>query len=168
MNTDPKSILYNTFKDLVDDDISKCEIIDIANEEMKELDIEKTDRQFKEALISQATETILQLINLDECTEDNIKKYQEIIDDRDIKDIRVSDKKMYIKTTPLAPVVISHILEIKEEYIDKIPIKGKYDFYSIDAEKYIRDTSKPKICRPSYDPTNLVEILQKTWSNRNR
>ena len=150
-------ILNEMFKDS-DMDV-KCDVIDIADEEMKSLNIQEMDKKYQDALISQATKTLLELVNSETCTNKDTESYKNLLEEKDILDIRVSEKSLYIKTNKnIIPIILSNILKIEEEYIEKVPINGKYNFYLINAQKW---DSQQKVQKVSYNPEKLIEVLKK-------
>ena len=145
----------------------KCEIIDIANEEMKNIDSTEIDSEFKKAYIGQITQNLIDLVSAENCEQKDIDKYIESIKyDDDILDIRVADKFLYIKTRKnIIPLTLSKIMEIDEKYIQKVPINGKYNFYLIDCHRCSSPTldtflEEPEELYEPYDPSDLVNILK--------
>ena len=143
------------------DNTSKCDIIDIADKEMERLsdDIEEMDEKYKEALFAGTIEELINLINKGECTQKHINVCKRTINDKDILDIRVSEKNIYIKTTKgIIPLSLSVILKISEDFIERVPIEGKYNFYLINAEKCApKEVAKAE---SDYKPEYLVEDLK--------
>ena len=135
----------------------KCEIIDIADEEMKKIDSSEIDSEFKKVFSKEYTQNFIDLIADKRCLQKDIDAYKEIINDKDILDIRVSEQILYIKTTKsIVPIALANIIGVDEEYFKKIPINGKYNFYLIDCEKC--RTPKEGV-DDTYDPDKIVDIL---------
>ena len=144
---------------LVDDEKKECEIIDIANEEMKKIDSKEIDTEYKKVFTEEMTQNLINLIYSEDWTMNDFNSYIEMIDNKNILDIRVSGKMLYIKTTQnINRTDLSKILRIKKEYIEEVPIYGKYIFYLIDTEKY--NNLEKKSLMNLYDPKLLVtEIM---------
>lgn len=144
---------------IIEDCKKGCEIIDIANEEMKNIDSSEIDTEYKKVFTEEMTQNLINLIYLGEWTQKDFNSYIEMLNDKDILDIRVSGKMLYIKTTPsIVPLTLSNILGIKEKYIEEVPIFGKYNFYLIDTEKC--NNLEEKHPMNLYDPKLLVtEIM---------
>lgn len=142
----------------------KCEVIDIANKEMENIDSSKIDFEFKKVFIGEMTKNLLNLVSSDNFEEKDVKSYinsyLENLNDNDILDIRISGKNLYIKTRKnIIPLSLSKIMEIDEQCIEEIPITGKYNFYLINCEKWSSiNLSKEENSIP-YNPDDLVDIL---------
>lgn len=139
--------------------IDKCEIIDIANDEMKKIDSSEIDSEFKKVFSEEYTQNFINLIARKKCTTKDIKAYKEMLNDEDILDIRVEGTFLHIKTNKnIVPITLAHIMGIQEDYIQKVPINGKYNFYFIDCMKHsLQEESKEPF--DIYDPDELVDIL---------
>ena len=142
-----------------EEDSNTCEIIDIANKEMETIDSSEIDEEFKKVFTGQTTQTLIDLIANGDCKRKDIDFYLETLRDKDILDLRISDKYLYIKTKrDIIPLTLAKIMEIKEEWIETVPINGKYNFYFIDCTKYA--SQKIETGFPEYDPDDLVNILR--------
>ena len=120
-----------------EEDSNTCEIIDIANKEMETIDSSEIDAEFKKVFTGQTTQTLIDSIADNNCTRKDIDFYLKTLKDKDILDLRVSDKYLFIKTKKdIIPLVLAQMMEIEEKCIQEIPIKGKYNFYFIDCSKY--------------------------------
>ena len=141
------------FKEIKD----TCEVIDIANEEMKKIDSTEIDSEFNKVMIKEYTEKILDLVDTQSCKEEDLDKYRRMLNDSTIEDLRISERMLYIKTHPInTKADLSKIMGLEERCFEKIPIHSKYDFYVVDAKRW----SSPKIVKPSYNPKILVELIQ--------
>ena len=140
----------------------KCEVIDIANKEMENIDSSEIDFEFKKVFIGEMTKNLINLVSSDNFEEKDVKSYinsyLKNLNDNDILDIRISEKNLYIKTRKnIVPLSLSKIMEIDEQCIEKIPITGKYNFYLINCEKW-SSLSEEELSTP-YNPDDLVDIL---------
>ena len=144
-----------------DEPTSKCDIIDIANEEMKNIDSTEIDSEFKKVFIGQKTQNILDLINEGFYTQDDIDSYLKALNNKNIKDLRVAGKFLYVKTTKnIIPFVLAEIMNIDEQCIEKVPINGKYNFYLIDSDKWSSESNIIEETKPIYDPEDFVAELK--------
>lgn len=142
-----------------EEDSNTCEIIDIANKEMETIDSSEIDAEFKKVFTGQTTQTLIDSIADNNCTRKDIDFYLKTLKDKDILDLRVSDKYLFIKTKKdIIPLVLAQMMEIEEKCIQEIPIKGKYNFYFIDCSKYASPRAQSDF--PLYDPDDLVDILK--------
>lgn len=144
----------------------KCEIIDIANEEMKKIDSSEMDMEYKKVFKEESTKNFIQLVSLEEWTPKDIDVYREMLNDKDILDIRVEDKLIYFKTkSDIAPITLANIIGIDEKYIKSVPIFGKYCFYLIDSSEF----SFPEKTRMNiYEPKQLVAEIMTIAENPER
>ena len=116
---------------------SKCEIIDIADEEMKKIDSTEIDNNYKEVMTQELTKAFLNSIHVSKTRKeekDNTKFYQENLPKDIILDIRTKRGYVFYKTK--ASVSRDELLKeigMKPEYVVRVPIKGKYNFYMINA-----------------------------------
>lgn len=117
-------------------DTDKCDIIELAEEELKNIDTTEIDHQFEQAIKKE--QTIKLITQIKHNIKTDLQKYnKKQINDPDILDLRKSNKKLYIKTTkPIIQTTLANILAINENMIEPIPIKGKYNWYLIDCEKW--------------------------------
>ena len=134
-----------------------CEVVDIANEEMKRIDSSEIDSQFKEVFTSESTKHLIDLVYSEQQTLKDLKFYLETINNKDIVDLRVVDKSLYVVTKKnITESDLSKIMELEERCFEKVPIVGKYNFYLIDTRRW----SSPMEKKPSYDSEDFVEELQ--------
>lgn len=141
-----------------EDDESTCEIIDIADEEMKRIDSSEIDTEFKKAFKTQSTQNLINLIAADRCTQEDLDVYLDTLGDNDILDLRLEGQKLYIKTKGgIIPLILANIMMVDEEWIERVPVFGKYNFYFIDAKERANIEENQE---PTYDPEELVDILQ--------
>lgn len=135
-----------------------CDIIDIANEEMKKIDSTQIDSEFKKTFTMESTENLFYLINSGEWTEEDLKTYVDMLDSDGVLELRVSDGSLFAKTV-ISKKELSEVMEIDEGLIKNVPVNGKYNFYIINTT--------PKCCgikksiEREYDPTELIEELKK-------
>lgn len=138
---------------------SKCDIIDIAEEEMKNIDSSEIDSEFDKVMIEEYTTRILDLIDTQSCKQEDLDEYRRILNDDTIEDLRVSERMLYIKTHPVnTKATLSEIMGLEERCFEKIPIHSRYAFYVVDAKRW----SSPKTCKPSYNADDLIEALKTT------
>lgn len=147
--------IYNTGVKMNDND--KCDIIDIANEEMKRIDSSKIDIEIDSILKQEYFDRIIDTVFSGKCKKEHLKKYKQILNDKDILDIRASGKYLYIKTTKsIIPLILANIMMIEEKMIETVPIKGKYNFYMIDVCKWIDFIDKED--ESNYFEANISEL----------
>lgn len=152
----PIDEFWEEFK--VNKDNDKCDIIDIANEEMKNIDSSKIDDEFKKVFTSQSTQNLIDLIADEKCTDKDLNIYLELLNNKKILELRISDKSLYVKTAKKITLnYLSFILRIEERCIEKVPIRSAYNFYRIDCSKY--STPKEAPVESIYNPEDLVDIL---------
>ena len=156
-------IIQNIFPKKTEEVTAKCDIIDIANEEMKNIDSSEIDLNFKEVFVKEATENILKLVAQDTCEKEDIEEYKKRLNDDDILDIRVSGTLMYIKTKKdILPITLANILQIEEKMIEKVPITARFNFYVIQAIKW----QKPISMKFNYIPEHFVDELKYIGSDK--
>lgn len=139
------------------DELSKCDIIDIANEEMKNIDSSKIDSEFKQVFTEETTQKFIDLVAKKRCKQKDIDEYKKRLNDDDILDVRVTDTLIYIKTPKsILPITLSSILQVKEEMIEEVPITARFNFYVIQSSKW----SSPDAVGVNYIPEHFIEELQ--------
>lgn len=145
--------LYEAYKKRMEE----CDIIDIANEEMKKIDSTKIDNEFKKVFKKQSTQNLIELIATGTCKQKDLEAYMETIGGNEILDLRVSEYTLYVKTEKdIIPLMLSQIMGLDEKYIEKVPINGRYEFFAIRTKDFL---SEAKPFEQKYDPDNLVDLL---------
>lgn len=158
--------LLNDF-DIIDDDKKECEIIDIANEEMKHIDSSKMDSEYKKVFTEEITQNLINLVYSEEWTQKDINSYFDMLETNYIADIRISSKNIYIKTTgDISQETLSNIIGLDKKYIEPVPIYGKYAFYLIDTTKCAKIMEKPPMS--VYEPKQLVAEIMTIAQNPHR
>lgn len=113
---------------------SVCEIVDIANEEMKKIDSKEIDDNFKKVFSKEITDGFLNLVYVEKPTKKDIKTYHDILNKDTILDIRVKRGYVFYKVkNPSKTHEIAKIIGTRKKFLTKLPINGKYDFYMINA-----------------------------------
>lgn len=142
-----------------------CEIIDIANEEMKNIDSTEIDTAYKKTMTSEYTQKIINLIANNVCTEKDLEEYKKIINDTDLLDLRISNKSLYIKTKKgIIPYILSQMMSVDEECIEEVPITGKYMFFVINCSQWA--TPIQAIDKKLYSPQDLILLLKNIGSGK--
>ena len=119
-----------------DNTSSKCDIIDIAEEEMKNIDSSILDNEFKKVFTEEYSQKFIDSIGYGNWDENDIVSYMDMINSENIKDIRISDKIIYFKTKGLTADELAELINVDSEILEKVPIFGKYSFYFIDTSKH--------------------------------
>ena len=109
-----------------------CDIIDIANEEMKKIDSTQIDSEFKKTFTIESTENLFYLINSGEWTEEDLKTYVDMLDSDGVLELRISDGYLFAKTV-ISKKELSEVMKIDEGLIKNVPVNGKYNFYIINT-----------------------------------
>lgn len=153
----------------IDDGEKECEIIDIANREMEKIDSSEIDSEYKKVFTKEITKNLINRVYFDDWQIKDITSYMERIGDSDIFDIRVADKNIYFKTTKnIVPITLANMIGIDEEYIETVPIFGKYSFYFIDTTKCVQKCAVDKSPLNVYNPKNLVSEIMTIAQNPER
>lgn len=136
----------------------KCDIIDIANEEMKRIDSSKIDSEFRKVFYKTLVQQMIDAIADGNYTQKDLDSFLKSINDEDVLDVRVSEKSLYFKTNAgIVPVILAHILDIEERCIEQVPINGKYSFFRIDTLRWSTPIARE---RDSYNPVHLVDVFK--------
>lgn len=122
------------------EDTSKCDIIDIANEEMKKIkEMDEFDKNYSDLMRNVITDSLITAVATEKYEKKQDKFWKTYIQNSNIKDIRISGKYIYIKTNKtMTPKGLANILKTNIEKIETVPINGKYNFYMIDAYKWYK------------------------------
>lgn len=139
---------------------SKCDIIDIAEEEMKNIDSSTIDNEFKKVFTEEYSQKFIDSIGYGNWDENDIASYMDMLNSENIKDIRISDKIIYFKTKGLTIDELAELINVDSEILEKVPIFGKYSFYFIDTSKHCSCVEAPAP-ESQYDEKELVSEFYK-------